>query len=60
MECVILYRINGGKIEFVRDAPISISPEVFPDRDAAVDFAENHQPFRNVQVDYQIVELDEL
>jgi hypothetical protein len=58
MECVILYRLKDCKIEFVRDAPMSISPAVFPDHDAAVAYAVDH--FAPSQADYQIVELDEL
>jgi hypothetical protein len=59
MECVILYRLTDNcKIEFVRDAPMSISPAVFPNRDTAIDYALDH--FAPSQADYQIVELDEL
>jgi hypothetical protein len=59
VECVILYRLKDNcKIEFVRDAPMSISPAVFPDMDAAIGYAMDH--FAPSKADYQIVELDEL
>ncbi len=55
MECVILVRLNTGKV-------IAISGEdclsVFPDMDAAIALADEHSLCRAMP--YQIVELDEL
>ena len=63
MNCCILYRVNGGKLQFVYDpddendhAQIS----EFPDFDAAVAYVEGNKLFQSGQADYQIVELDEL
>lgn len=61
MNCCILYRVNGGRLQFVGDlwqdeAVIS----EFPDMDAAVAYAENNKLFQSGQADYQIVVLDEL
>ncbi len=55
MECVILVRLNSGKV-------IAISEEdclsVFPDIEEAITLADEHSLCRAMP--YQIVELDEL
>jgi len=58
MECVILYRVNGGRVAVVAEPEGEIA--VYPHLDAAVDYAESNKLFQSGQADYQIVELDEL
>lgn len=61
MNCAILYRVNGGKLEFVyepgrEDEGIA----EFPNHDAAVAYTEQNKLFQSGQADYQIVVLDKL
>jgi hypothetical protein len=61
-ECIIVYRLRVRTHERVQvlydnDDPNRI--KVFPNRDAAIDFADA-DPFFGTAADYQIVELDEL
>jgi hypothetical protein len=58
-ECVILYRVNGGRIKIVYDDDL-VEVEVFPHMDAAIAWCDDSKLFANGQADYQIVELDEL
>ena len=56
MNCVILYRWNGGPVLVVWDNGII---REFADRDAAIAYLEDW-PIAGEQFDAQIVELDEL
>ena len=57
-ECVILYRVNNGPVQFVADADGEIA--VYPHQDTAIDYALNNKLFESGQAAYQIVELDEI
>lgn len=59
MNCCILYRVNGGKLQFVATSDAGDICE-FPDMDAAISYADQNGLFESGQADYQIVELDEL
>lgn len=59
MDCVILYRVNGGKVTYVSEED-SDDIAVWPNMDAAVDYAMNNKLFNSGQTDHQIIELDEL
>ncbi|MDE2107024.1 MAG: hypothetical protein KGL39_57990 [Patescibacteria group bacterium] len=58
-ECIIAYRVNGGKVSTVLDKR-GEETETFQDLDAAVKFALNCRLFQSGQAIYQIIELDEL
>jgi hypothetical protein len=66
MNCVILFRINGGSVQGVTFDDGELHE--FPHRDEAIRFADasgpHPSPFAKLvesgQADYQIVELDEL
>lgn len=58
MDCVIVYRINGGKVEFVIDDEGDAN--VWPHKDDAIAYALSNALFQSGQTDFQIVELDEL
>jgi hypothetical protein len=58
MLCIILYRTNGGSLEYVDDGAGGIHE--FPHRDDAIAYAMNNPLFDSGQADYQIVELDEV
>ena len=59
-ECVILYRVNGGRVEFVFDGEQDGEIAVFANPDAAIEYAMKNDLFQSGQADYQIVELSEL
>jgi hypothetical protein len=56
MECVILFRLNSGRVDFVSSGH-EIS--VFKNLDEAVEYVEKHSRLLQT-IPYQIVELDEL
>lgn len=62
MNCVILFRINGGSVQGVTFDDGELHE--FPHVDEALRFAEGSSPFARLvvsgQADYQIVELSEL
>jgi hypothetical protein len=61
-ECVILYRVHAhageAPVMFIHNDDIQMA--VFPHMDAAVDYCLNNEFLNSEQVNYQIVELDEL
>ena len=57
-DCVILYRVNGGIVQFVMGADGELS--VFNDQDEAISYADRNKLFQSGQANYQIVVLDEL
>jgi hypothetical protein len=59
MDCVILYRVNSGRIEFVYDAENEMEIAVF-DRDRAEAYCRDNALFQSGQASYQIVEYVEL
>lgn len=59
MDCVILYRTHGGRVDFISEEEDgNINVVVFPDVDTAIDFTDHNRLLQAVP--YQIVELDEL
>ena len=58
MECVILYRNKGGGVEFV--AAEHGSMFVFSNDEEADEYIQKNALFQSGQVDFQIVELNEL
>lgn len=61
MDCVILYRVNGGRVEFVSDAKTDTENiAVFQHMDDAIAYVDANALFQSGMADYQIVELDEL
>lgn len=58
MRCIILFRINGQSLQYVRDVRDGIHE--FPHRDDAIAYASSNLLFDSGQADYQIVELDEV
>jgi hypothetical protein len=59
-ECIIVIRNPRNNRIIIVDDDDGNGPAVFPDRDAAIDCAFNHQPLCRAGFPYQIVELDEL
>ena len=59
-ECVILYRVNGGRIEFVYNADSEQDIAVYPSHAAANRYARDNALFQSGQATYQIVECKEL
>lgn len=57
MECVILVRMESGAVLGI-EGDEEGALEVFPDADAAIDFAEEHVLCKAMP--WQLVELDEL
>ena len=64
LDCVILYRVNGGPVKIVRRVTLSGDEtddiSEFRNIDEAVDWADHNPLFNSGQADFQIVELDEL
>jgi hypothetical protein len=62
VNCCILYRVNGGKLQFVGESTTEDGEHIaeFPSMDAAVSYALSNDLFDSGQADYQIVELNEL
>jgi hypothetical protein len=62
MNCCILYRVNGGKLQFVGQSTSEDGEHIaeFPNIDEAVHYAMCNSLFDSGQAEYQIVELDEL
>jgi hypothetical protein len=59
MDTIIAYRVNGALVQIVtwdHDGTVA----VFPEHEAAVIYADANPLFASGQVDYQIIELDEL
>lgn len=61
MDCVILFRVNGGHVQAVMD---NTEIREFPNLDAAVSHTQGGTMFAKLiesgQADFQIVELNEL
>jgi hypothetical protein len=61
IDCVILYRVNGGPVEFVYNPENENEPiAVFGSLDDAISYTEANALFLSGQADFQIVELNEL
>jgi hypothetical protein len=56
MECIVVYRTHGGKVDAIRDDEGELA--VYKDRDAAI--ADNNSRKLFNAVPWQIVELEEL
>jgi hypothetical protein len=59
VNCIIAYRIKGGKVEVVND-PSGDNVAVFSNYDVAVDYIYANSLFQSGQADHQIISLDEL
>lgn len=63
MNCIILYRVNGGPAEAVMEHMADDDTyriREYLNFDEAVAFADANKLFQSGQADYQIIELDEL
>ena len=58
MECIIAYRVNGGRVRMVMDEEDEIA--IFPHEGKAIAYAYANALFRSGQADHQIIELDDL
>jgi hypothetical protein len=58
MDTIIVYRINGGKVQVVINDDEEIT--VFPHQDEAVRYTDTNRLFQSGQSDFQIVSLDEI